>query len=73
MNTVIKRKTLSAVVMIVGILLIYFGYDGPASLQVGISRFLGGSGSDHVIWMVIIGAAATLGGFVGLLRGETGI
>lgn len=75
MDTVINisRRTLSAIIMAAGILLLWLGYEGPEALQLGISRFLGGSGSDHVVWMIIIGAAATIGGFVGLLRGESGI
>ena len=62
------KKIISVVLLVGGILLLYFGYDEYNSLQSEVDQFFGGSGSDKAIWMMVGGAAATLGGLVGLLR-----
>lgn len=64
------RKMISTILLFGGLLLLYFGYDGYPSLQSEINQFLGGSSSDKAIWMLVGGAAATLGGIVGLLGGK---
>lgn len=63
------KKAISAGLLIGGILLLYFGYDEYQSFQSEVDQFLGGSGSDQAIWMLAGGAAATIAGLVGLLRG----
>ncbi|MDR8393700.1 DUF3185 family protein [Aliifodinibius sp. S!AR15-10] len=64
------RKVISTVLLVGGLLLLYFGYDEYNSLQSEVDQFFGGSGSDKAIWMLVGGAAATIGGFLGLLRGR---
>ncbi len=64
------RKIISTVLLVGGLLLLYFGYDEYNSLQSEVDQFFGGSGSDKAIWMLAGGAAATIGGFLGLLRGR---
>lgn len=64
------RKVISTVLLVGGLLLLYFGYDEYHSFQSEVDQFFGGSGSDKAIWMLIGGAAATIGGFMGLLRGK---
>lgn len=54
-----------------GILLLYFGYEEYHSFQSEVNQFFGGSGSDKAIWMMVVGAAATIGGLVGLLRDKS--
>ncbi|MDZ7692512.1 MAG: DUF3185 family protein [Balneolaceae bacterium] len=67
------RKVISTILLVGGILLLYFGYDEYNSFQSEVNQLFGGSGSDKAIWMIVGGAAATLGGFVGLLRGDNSI
>ncbi len=66
------RKIISAILLVGGILLLYFGYQEYQSLQSEVDQFFGGSGSDNAIWMLVGGGAATIGGLVGLLRGKSG-
>ena len=62
------KKALSAGLFIAGLLLLYFGYQEYQSFASEIDQAFGGSGSDKAIWMLVGGAAATVGGLVGLLR-----
>lgn len=62
------RKIISAALLVGGILLLYFGYDEYQSLGSEIDQAFGGSGSSQAIWMLIVGAAAAVGGLIGLMR-----
>ncbi|MGM0546309.1 MAG: DUF3185 family protein [Bacteroidota bacterium] len=62
------RKIISAALLVGGILLLYFGYDEYQSLGSEIDQAFGGSGSSQAIWMIVGGAAATVGGLIGLMR-----
>ena len=62
------KKIISVILLVGGILLLYFGYDEYQSLGSEINQMFGGAGSDQAIWMMVGGAAATIGGLVGLLR-----
>lgn len=64
------RKIVSVILLVGGILLLYFGYQEYNSFQSEVNQFFGGSGSDRAIWMLVAGGAATVGGIVGLLRGR---
>ena len=62
------KKIVSVILLVGGLLLLYFGYDEYHSLQSEVNQFFGGSGSDKAIWMMVGGAAASVGGLMGLLR-----
>lgn len=64
------KKILYVALLVGGLLLLYFGYDEYNSFSSEVDQFFGGSGSDDAIMMLVAGAALTIGGFVGLLRGE---
>ncbi len=64
------RKIISVILLVGGLLLLYFGYDEYHSFQSEVNQFFGGAGSDKAIWMMIGGAAASIGGIVGLMRGR---
>lgn len=64
------KKIISVALLVGGLLLLYFGYDEYQSLGSEIDQALGGSGSSQAIWMMVGGAAATVGGLVGLSRGK---
>ena len=65
------KKIISVVLLVGGLLLLYFGYGEYQSLGSEIDQALGGSGSSQAIWMLVGGAAATVGGLVGLLRNKS--
>ncbi|MFH5884114.1 DUF3185 family protein [Halalkalibaculum sp. DA3122] len=67
------RKIISTVLLVGGLLLLYFGYDEYHSFRSEVDQLLGGGGSDKAIWMLVGGTAASIGGLVGLLRGERSI
>lgn len=62
------RKIISVVLLVGGILLLYFGYDEYHSLGSELDQVFGGAGSNQAIWMMVGGAAAGIAGIVGLLR-----
>lgn len=64
------KKVIYVALLVGGILLLYFGYDEYQSLGSEIDQAFGGSGSSQAIWMLVGGAAATIGGLVGLSRGK---
>ena len=64
------RKIISTILLVGGLLLLYFGYDEYQSFQSEVNQLFGGSGSDKAIWMMVGGTAAAIGGLVGLLRGK---
>ena len=63
-------KAISLAVLAGGILLLVFGISAYDSTSSDISRFFSGSATDKSIWMLVGGAAATVLGLVGLLRGS---
>lgn len=65
------KKAIFIALLVGGILLLYFGFDEYQSMGSEIDQAFGGSGSSQAIWMMVGGAAATVGGLVGLLRGDT--
>ncbi len=66
----IMNKAIYAALLIGGLVLFWFGYDEYQSFQSEVDKFLGGSGSDKSIWMMVGGVAASVAGLVGLLRGK---
>jgi len=64
------KKAISAGLLIGGLILLYFGYQEYHSFSSDVNRFFGGSGSRQAIWMMAGGAAASIAGLIGLLRGE---
>lgn len=62
------KKTVSIILLVAGLLLLYFGYNEYQSFQSEISELFTGSPTDKSMWMLIGGAAATIAGLAGLLR-----
>jgi Protein of unknown function (DUF3185) len=52
------------------ILLIIFGVSAAQSFSSDLSRFCTGAPTDKAIWMLVGGVVASIGGVVGLWRGE---
>lgn len=67
------KKAVSTILLVTGLLLLYFGYNEYQSFQSEISELFTGSPTDKSMWMLIGGAAATIAGLSGLLRQKDSI
>lgn len=61
------KKVIYVALLAAGLVLLWFGYDEYQSLGSEVDRAFGGSGSSQAIGMLAGGAAAVVGGLVGLL------
>ena len=59
---------LSIALLIIGVILLVWGFSALDSFDSDVSRFFTGSPTDKAIWLMIGGVAATIIGGVGLLR-----
>ncbi len=66
------NKAISVVLLIVGVMLIIWGFHASESFNSGVSRFFTGSPTDKTIWFLISGIAIGIVGLFGLLRGSKG-
>jgi hypothetical protein len=64
------NKPISLALLVGGIILIVYGVSASDSLGSGFSRFFTGSPTDKTMWLLIGGAAASVIGAAGLLRGS---
>jgi hypothetical protein len=64
------NKTISIVLLIVGITLIIFGVSASDSVSSDFSRLFTGNPTDEAIWLLVGGIAAALIGAFGLFRGS---
>jgi uncharacterized membrane protein YidH (DUF202 family) len=64
------RKAIFAAILVGGIILLYFGYQEYQSVSSEVEEFFTGSPNDQAMWMMIGGAAAAVGGIVGLSRSK---
>lgn len=62
------KKTISAGLLVAGLILLYFGYQEYHSFGSEVEEFFTGSPNSKTMWMLIGGAFATVTGLVGLLR-----
>lgn len=63
------NKSISAALLIGGIILIIYGVAASDSVGSGVSRFFTGSPTDKTMWLLIGGAIASVAGAVGLVGG----
>jgi len=61
-------KTVSYIFIVVGLALLFFGYNEAQSLHSGVIRVFTGSPSDKAIWMMVAGAIALVAGLLGLSK-----
>jgi hypothetical protein len=54
------------VMLIVGIVLLAFGWDAYRSVSSGVSRVFTGAPTDRALWLLIGGGLATVAGLKGL-------
>jgi hypothetical protein len=64
------NKPLSLALLVGGVILLICGASASDSIGSSFSRFFTGNPTDKTMWLLIGGAAATIVGVVGLLRGS---
>ena len=62
------NKNMSVALLVVGIILLVFGVNAYHSASSDVSRFFTGAPTDKALWLLIGGAAASIAGFLGLVR-----
>ncbi|MEQ5837248.1 DUF3185 family protein [Marinobacter sp. R17] len=55
-------RLIGLVALVVGVLLLYFGWQSTQSVGEQLSQSLTGRFSENTMWFLIAGAAATVGG-----------
>lgn len=64
-------KIISIAILVVGIILLYFGYQESQSIASEVSEAFTGQPTDNSIWFIIGGAVLAIIGIGGLVRGAT--
>jgi hypothetical protein len=64
------NRTLSSVVLLVGLVLIALGFNESESVASDFSRLFTDEPTDRALWLLIGGGALALIGGAGLFRGE---
>jgi hypothetical protein len=59
----------SLALLILGVVLLAWGWDAYRSLSSDVSRAITGAPTDHALWLLIGGGLATVSGLGGLARG----
>ena len=62
------NKSISVVLLAVGVILLSFGLNAYHSTSSDVSRFFTGAPTDKALWLLIGGAVAGIAGFFGLVR-----
>ena len=64
-------KVISIAILVVGIILLFFGYQESQSVASEVSEAFTGQPTDNSIWFIISGAVLAIVGIGGLIRGAT--
>jgi drug/metabolite transporter (DMT)-like permease len=67
----INRRVLAIVLLVVGVILLFFAYQSSQSLGDQVSEAVTGRFTDSTTWFVIVGAASTVAGIGMLLFGRS--
>jgi len=62
------NKSISAALLVVGVILLGFGFNAYHSASSDVSRFFTGAPTDKALWLLIGGVVAGIVGFLGLVR-----
>jgi hypothetical protein len=60
------NRIVSLALLVVGVVLIIFGIHAMNSFSSDLSRFFTGSPTDKAVWMLLVGAIASVAGLAGL-------
>jgi hypothetical protein len=64
------NRIASLALLVLGVVLLGFGWDAYRSLGSGVSRLFTGAPTDRALWLLIGGGLATVSGLGGLSRGQ---
>lgn len=64
------NRTISIILVVVGVTLVAYGVSAAQSLGSDISRFFTGQPTDRAIWLLLGGVVSTIIGLAGLGRGR---
>ncbi|CAB0151709.1 hypothetical protein PSI9734_02077 [Pseudidiomarina piscicola] len=64
------NKLLGIILLVVGIILLYFGYEAYNSAASEVSQAVTGETTDNAMWYLIAGAVAVIAGLYGTIRGK---
>lgn len=64
------NKIIGIVLLVVGIILLYFGYEAYNAPASEISNAVTGQPTDNAMWYLIGGAVAVIVGLYGVIRGK---
>ncbi|RUO63572.1 DUF3185 family protein [Pseudidiomarina insulisalsae] len=64
------NKVIGIILLVVGIILLYFGYEAYNSPASEISEAVTGQPTDNAMWYLIGGAIAVIVGLYGVIRGR---
>jgi len=62
------NKGMSAALLVVGVVLLVFGFNAYHSASSDVSRFFTGAPTDKALWLLISGLGVGIVGFLGLTR-----
>ena len=62
------NKSISVVLLAVGVILLSFGLNAYHSTSSDVSRFFTGAPTDQALWLIIGGLAAGIVGLAGLVQ-----
>jgi hypothetical protein len=61
------RRGIGLALLIVGIILIIWGFNATESLNSEVTEFFSGTPSNRAIWLLAVGAGSTIAGLFSLL------
>ncbi|RUO53586.1 MULTISPECIES: DUF3185 family protein [Pseudidiomarina] len=64
------NKVIGIILLVVGIILLYFGYEAYNSPASELSNAVTGEPTDNAMWYLIGGAIAVIVGLYGVIRGK---
>jgi hypothetical protein len=62
------NKSVSAALLVAGVILLVFGFNVYHSASSDLSRFFTGAPTDKALWLLIGGFIAGIVGFMGLIK-----
>jgi uncharacterized membrane protein YidH (DUF202 family) len=62
------NKNISVALLVVGIILLVFGFNAYHSASSNVSRFFTGAPTDKSLWLLVIGSVAGIVGIFGLAK-----
>lgn len=62
-----KNQIIGIVLLVVGVILLYFGYEASQSVGEQVVEGVSGSFTDSTVWYLVLGAAAAIGGLAMLV------